>query len=454
METAYTVEVDCFSLDDTRDRVAQVEAMLHQRPDLILLTGGTDGGANLRLMKLVNTIAIALGILDPTQRPMVVYAGNAALQTQIKETLGELTTLIVTENVRPEFEREALDAAIGTLAKIYLNKVSNEIPGLGSIRDMSDMPLKTTAHSFAGIAEYLAADARGRALCLDVGSSQMTIAMADQNRVDLLIRGDLGLGRPLSKLLTNGELSELLDWTFADTTLQDIHDFINNRILRPSALPFTEEALRIEQSLLRQMLIQLKQDAAVRWGWPGELTPPFRLLLLRGGSLANSVRPQPVLLAILDALQPTGIFRVAADGHGVLPAMGLLAPENPRLVVQVLEETALEDWGWVVVASGRSRPGNIVLRVQLDSRSLDTMEVEVSAGALEVLPLPEGEPAALTLTPADNIDIGFGRGISKKVKIEGGSIGLVIDARGRPLPVSSDAETRRSLRQRWLRDIA
>jgi hypothetical protein len=454
METAYAMEVDCFSLDDTRDRVAQVEALLYQRPELILLTGGTDGGANRRLMNLANTIAIALGILDETQRPMVVYAGNAVLQPQIKETLGKLTTLIMTENVRPDFDRETLGAAIGALADIYLDKVNSEIPGLGSIRDMSAMPLKTTAHSLAGITEYLAAAAQGRALCLDVGSSQMTIAIADQNRVDLLIQGNLGQGRPLGKLLTNGDLTEHLDWTFADTITQDIHDFINSRILRPSALPFTEDALRIEQSLLRQMLTQLKEDAAARWGWPGEQTPPVRLLLLRGGSLANSARPQPVLLAVLDAFQPTGIFRVAADGYGVLPAMGLLAAENPRLVVQVLEWAALEDWGWVVVASGRSRPGEIVLRVQFESRVLDAMEVEVAAGALEVLPLPAGESVAMTLTPADNIDIGFGLGVSKKVRIEGGSIGLVIDARGRPLPVPSDAETRRNLRQRWLRDIA
>ena len=107
-----------------------------------------------------------------------------------------------------------------------------------------------------------------------------------------------------------------------------------------------------------------------------------------------------------------------------------------------------------MVASGRSRPGEIVLRVQLESRVLDTMEVEVAAGAMEVLPLPAGESVVMTLTPADNIDIGFGRGVGKKVRIEGGSIGLVIDARGRPLPVPSDAETRRNLRQRWLRDIA
>ncbi len=454
METAYTVEVDCFSLDDTRDRVAQVEACLYQRPELILLTGGTDGGADRRMMKLVNTIAIALGILDKTQRPMVVYAGNAVLQPKIKDTLGELTTLIMTSNVRPEFDREALDAAIGTLADLYLNKVIGEISGMGSIRDMSDIPLKTTAHSLAGITEYLGAVAQGRALCLDVGSSQMTVAISEQNRIDLLIRGDLGQGRALGKLLANGDLSDLLDWTFTDTTLQDIHDFINSRVLRPSALPFSEDALRIEQSLLRQMLTQLKEDAAVRWGWPGGQTPPVRLLLLRGGSLANSVRPQPVLLAVLDAFQPTGTFRVAADGNGVLPAMGLLAAENPRLVVQVLEGAALEDWGWVVVASGRSRPGEIILQVQLESRVLDTMEVEVAAGALEVLPLPAGEPVVITLTPSENIDIGFGQGVVKKVRIEGGSIGLVIDARGRPLPIPSDADTRRNLRQRWLRDIA
>ena len=453
LETIYAVEVDCLSLDDTRDRVAQVESILYQRPELILLTGGTDGGADRRLMKLVYTVSIALSILDESQRPMVVFAGNVELQPQIKETLGTLTTLIITGNVRPEFDRENLDAAIGALADIYLNKVCYEISGLATIRAMSSMPLKTTAHSLAGITEYLAAVVQGRALCLDVGSRQITIALTDQDRVNLLIRGDLGLGRPLGSLLLDGDPSTYLDWTFPDTTEQDIRDFINSRVLRPSTLPFTEDALRIEQSLLRQMLIQLKDDVAARWKWPGEQTPPIRLLLLRGGSVANSVQPQPVLLAVLDAFQPAGVFRVAADGYSVLSAMGLLAAENPTVTVQVLGEGALEEWGWVVVASGRSRPGDIVLQVQLETRNLGTLEVEVPAGALEVLTLPAGEVAVMILTPAEKIDVGFGRGVSKKMRISGGSIGLVIDARGRPLPIPSDAEARRNLRQRWLRDI-
>ncbi len=453
IETIYAVEVDCLSLEDPRDRTAQVEAILNQRPELILLTGGTDGGADRRIKKLVYTLTIALGILDESQRPTVVFAGNVELQPQIKEALGALTTLIITENVRPEFDRENLDTVIGTLADIYLKKVCIEISGLATIRAMSSMPLKMTAHSLAGITEYLAAAVHGNALCLDVGSRHLTIALTDQDRVNLFIRGDLGLGRPLGSLLSDGVPSTYLDWTFPDTTEQDIRDFINSRILRPSTLPFTEDALRIEQSLLRQMLIQLKDDVAVRWNWPGEQTPPIRVLLLRGGSVANSVQPRPVLLAFLDAFQPTGVFRVAADGYSVLPAMGLLAAENPTVTVQVLEEGALEEWGWVVVASGRARSGEIVLQVQLETRDQDTMQIEVTAGALEVIPLPDGEVAVLTLTPAEKIDAGFGRGVSKKMKISGGSIGLVIDARGRPLPIPSDADARRNLRQRWLREV-
>ena len=51
-------------------------------------------------------------------------------------------------------------------------------------------------------------------------------------------------------------------------------------------------------------------------------------------------------------------------------------------------------------------------------------------GELVRLPLAPGEKAALTLYPAKQMDIGLNRpGVAAKASIDGGRVGLIVDAR-------------------------
>jgi hypothetical protein len=159
------------------------------------------------------------------------------------------------------------------------------------------------------------------------------------------------------------------------------------------------------------------------------------------------------LLTVLDALEPTGIFALAIDKYGVLPALGWLALYEPLATVQTLEGGAMVELGWVVALDGQATPGQQAIRVVVDSESKGHLEMDVAAGDLELLPLAPGEEAELTLKPARNFDIGFGRGRGKRVTVTGGAVGLVIDARGRPIPLPQDDMTRRSLLQQWHGDM-
>jgi hypothetical protein len=79
---------------------------------------------------------------------------------------------------------------------------------------------------------------------------------------------------------------------------------------------------------------------------------------------------------------------------------------------------------------------------------------EVAYGSLSVIPLGPGERAQLELHPTRRFDVGLsepGRGATAEA--EGGILGIVVDARGRPLSLPSDGEKRRELAQRWLADL-
>jgi len=123
-------------------------------------------------------------------------------------------------------------------------------------------------------------------------------------------------------------------------------------------------------------------------------------------------------------------------------------------VVQVLDSGVFINLGTVVAPVGRARPGSPILRVQMEPDSGSEVNVEVRAGTLKVLPLAPGQTARLSLRPIGSIDVGLGPGRPANLRrVLGGAVGLIVDARGRPLALSNDPARRRENQQKWLTEL-
>ena len=63
-----------------------------------------------------------------------------------------------------------------------------------------------------------------------------------------------------------------------------------------------------------------------------------------------------------------------------------------------------------------------------------------------------GERAALKLWPSRDFDVGLGRGnaATPRAEVEGGAVGIIVDARGRPLSLPDGKEKRQAKLLQWL----
>ena len=77
------------------------------------------------------------------------------------------------------------------------------------------------------------------------------------------------------------------------------------------------------------------------------------------------------------------------------------------------------------------------------------------SGSIEVIPLQANEQAFLSLFPAPTVDVGLGPGERAKAaeEIDGGLVGLIIDARGRPLAFPDDDKERQARLLQWMQTI-
>jgi hypothetical protein len=182
------------------------------------------------------------------------------------------------------------------------------------------------------------------------------------------------------------------------------------------------------------------------------LMPLFEPILAGGSVITRAPTLGQSLLILLDGLQPLGTTTLILDQNNLLPALGAAASRNSILPIQVLESGAFLGLATVVAPYVNARPGTVVLEARLVHENGSETRLEVKQGALEIIPLAAGEAGRLYLQPQHHADVGFGPGRTRSggIAVSGTALGVVIDARGRPLPLPSDPARRQEIIKKWL----
>ena len=460
--STYTNVVAEIGLMDKRKDAEKIDLILAAKPDLILVTGGTDGGATESVLQLVDLVGVAAEQISPVERPRIVYAGNRSLSASVVEQFGDRFHVDLSPNVRPSLGIEDLGQARLHLSEAISEVRSMRVSGFDELNHWSGGNLLLSADAFGRVIKYLSRiyEPEKGVLGVDVGANQITIAAAFEGDLRLTVNTDIGLGRSLPKILEENGLNRIMRWLPIEITPTRVQDYVFNKSLNPSVVPAESEELHIEFALARELIRSALERA--RAGWPrGKnlqstwLLPPIEPIIACGEVLARAPRPGYVALTLLDALEPTGISTLVLDPHSLTSSLGAAAGPLPLVTVHVLESGSYVSLGTIVSPVGRSRPGRRIMRVQLEREQVgEDMVGEVRMGQLLTLPLKQGENARLTLRPEKGIDVGFGGpGKAGALRVAGGALGLIIDARGRPLSIPKDPAQRRELNEKWLWDI-
>jgi len=157
---------------------------------------------------------------------------------------------------------------------------------------------------------------------------------------------------------------------------------------------------------------------------------------------------------LLDALQPTGVCTLALDQGSLLPQLGALAYVHPLAAAQLVARDGFLRLGTAICVVGTAREGSVALRIKVEYGDGQRIEVEVPYGALEVIPLMPGRQASIELRPTSHFDVGLGRrGKGATTQVEGGVVGIIVDARGRPLTLPAEADQCRTKVQQWMWEV-
>jgi hypothetical protein len=456
-ESTYARIVETIGLNDHRKPEQQIDSILRVRPDLIVITGGTDGGASRSIKKLLEPIGLASFILPQEKVPAVLFAGNEKIAEEIKTLVGSFASFIhVSPNVRPSLETEDLEPAQRELARMMINIRKSQLKGVDLLDLWSGGYSLPTAYAAGRMVRFLAKvySANKGILSIDLGASAAVISAGFKNKSTLSVYPQFGLGENLAGLLNYTTLEDILRWSPLDISEGVLHDYLYQKSLYPSTIAATKEELALSQAISRQALYLAIHSA--RRDFPSNtanikptLTPLFDPILAGGSALSDASRPGQSLLLLLDSLQPVGVSTVIIDQNNLLPLLGAAAAQNNILPVQVIESGAFLSVGTVVVPVVSATYGTPILRATLTYENGTEARVDLKYGSLETLPLSSGESGKLTIQCLRGADVGFGPGRGGAISVTGGALGVVFDGRGRPLNLPADAVRRRELIKKW-----
>ena len=474
---AGAIVMDVIASNDKRLPHEKIERIRHLRPDMLLLSGGVDGGTTSHVVELAEIIAAArprprLGIAY--ELPLI-YAGNTDARQAIQERLQNVMALEMVDNLRPVLERENLMPTRHKIQDQFLEHVMAHAPGYRKLIDWTDAPIMPTPGAVGEIIQTVADQQDIAVVGVDIGGATTDVFSVFKNReaeaiFNRTVSANLGMSYSVSNVLAEAGLENVLRWVPFDIEVGDLRNRIKNKMIRPTTIPQTLQELILEQAIAREALRlafeQHKQLAVELRGVQQQRTISeafdqaesgqtlvnmlnLDMIVGSGGVLSHAPRRQQAMHMMIDAFQPEGVTHLAVDSIFMMPQLGVLAQVNPEAATHVFERDCLIHLGTCISPIGVGNAGDQCLSVELHLPGSPPVTQEVPCGELRLYPLELGEKAAVKLQPSRRFDFGAGRGNAVEAEVMGGVVGLVIDTRGRPLEIPTNSTERVAQLTKW-----
>jgi uncharacterized protein (TIGR01319 family) len=464
---AGAILMDTLAIDDGRKDYQKVERLRQLRPDIILMSGGTDGGTKSHLIEMAEVVLRA----DPKPRfgdmkLPVIYAGNKDASSDVEKVLDGKIELKVVDNLRPELNRENLDPARDEIHEMFLEHVMQQAPGYSKLLEWTSEEVMATPNAVGKLMKSYADQEKINVLGVDIGGATTDVFSVFGSVYNRTVSANLGMSYSICNVLKEAGISNIVRWLPFEIDPAEVRNRLRNKMIRPTTIPQTYEDLLIEHAVAREALrLAFNHHKSLARGLTGSQQQrdigqifdqsasgstlvkmmDLHMIIGSGGVLSHAPERAQSSLMMMDAYQPEGITMLTVDSIFMMPHLGVLSEHLYEAARQVFEYDCIVKCGHCISPVGTAKDGEPVVTI-----SGDGVNQAVKFGEVVIIPCGLGEFKQVNIEPVKNFDVGFGKGKSGSVKLEGGTVGIIVDARGRPFVLPTDNPTRIKKLREWL----
>jgi uncharacterized protein (TIGR01319 family) len=469
---AGAIVMDVLATNDGRLPYQKIQRIRHLRPDMILLSGGVDGGTTSHVVELAEIIAAAnpKARLGVGYELPVLYAGNKEAQELIKERLADKVALDITDNLRPTLERENLMPTRQKIQHLFLEHVMSHAPGYPHLMELTDEDIMPTPGAVGDIMQLISKRMGITVVGADIGGATTDVFSVFSGIYNKSVSANYGMSYSISNVFAEAGLENIMRWVPFEMEEHDLRNRVKNKMIRPTTIPSLLEELMVEQACAREALrLSFDQHRSLAVGLKGiqqERTigdvfeqsmtgqtlvnlKDLNMLIGSGGVLSHAPRRQQTAMMLIDSFLPEGITQLTVDSIFMMPQLGVLAKVHEDAALSVFERDCLIYLGTCVAPVGTTKPGAAVLDFTLTRKNGEKISKTLNGGELTVVPLPVGETARVFVKPKWGFDMGAGDGKEIEAEVHGGVVGVIFDTRGRPFTFPKDKAERVKLVKSW-----
>ncbi len=459
---AGAIVMDAIASNDGRQMHEKIERIRTLRPDMILLSGGVDGGTISHVAELSEIIAAA----DPkprfgsTYKLPVIFAGNKDARDIVKENLEKKTDLFIVDNLRPVLERENLKPARDKIHDLFMEHVMAQAPGYKKLMSWTDVPIMPTPGAVGLLIEKIAKKEHIEVLGVDIGGATTDVFSVFQETFNRTVSANLGMSYSISNVMASSGINNIMRWIPFHLDEKEVRNRIKNKMIRPTTIPQTIEDLQLEQAIAREALrLALEQHKTMAVSLKGvqqerTISDTFNqtqsgatlvnmqtlnMVVGSGGVLSHAPRRVQSAFMMIDAFLPEGFTMLTVDSIFMMPQLGVLSQVHEQAATEVFNKDCLIRLGTCIAPIGNGKKyGTPCLSISYGENTR-----QVKYGEMALIPLGVGEKMEVKVKPEKGFDMGAGNGKEVVKTVEGGVVGLIIDARGRrPFTLPEDNKLR------------
>ena len=464
---AGAILMDTLAVDDGRKEHQKVERLRQLRPDIILMSGGTDGGTKSHLVEMAEVVRRA----DPKPRfgdmkLPIIYAGNAAARDEVKQVLGESIAVKIVDNLRPTLDRENLQPARDEIHEMFLEHVMQQAPGYSKLLEWTSEEVMATPNAVGKLMKSYADQEHINILGVDIGGATTDVFSVFSGIYNRTVSANLGMSYSICNVLKEAGIDNIARWLPFEADTADIRNRLRNKMIRPTTIPQTYDDLLVEHAVAREALrLAFLHHKTLARGLTGSQQQrdvgqifdqkssgetlvkmmDLNMIIGSGGVLSHAPRRAQSALMMMDAYQPEGITMLTVDSIFMMPHLGVLSEHHYQAAKQVFEFDCIVQCGHCIAPVGLGKEGEPCVTVKANGVSEN-----VPFGSIKVIPLGRYEYMDVTIEPTKNFDVGAGKGKPMTAKLEGGTVGIIIDARGRPFNIELNTGNRVAKLREWL----
>ncbi|MCL2671504.1 MAG: methylaspartate mutase accessory protein GlmL [Clostridiales bacterium] len=335
--------VKTYSYRMTDEDIAELAGL---RPDIFLLTGGTDGGDSACILHNAARLA------DCECAFPILIAGNRGAAADCERLLQGRETYRC-ENVMPSLHRTNIAPAQAKIRELFLRRIAR-------VRGLDTVLMPTPAAVMSAL--ELLASRTGDLLAVDLGGATTDVysmASGAPRHENVILKG---LPEPYAKRTVEGDIGMRINAP---------------GIVAAAGLPFAAEAEELAQnpSILPQTPAQCALDATLAaaaleigltrhagsmeevytplgraYAQTGKDLSDLKTLVLTGGALVHSPDAARIAAGSLRSAQKAGVLcpkraEILVDRNYILYAAGLLAEREPGAALMIMKKELIQEDG-------------------------------------------------------------------------------------------------------------